>query len=113
MQIFGKGMVDANVSQDLLIVTHKNGVVNIYSLAWILKKAKVMDAPLGKLVQIQDEAGGVPRVGVVGEEGFGIPYTVKITGMDKYIYCSCYFTLLSLILLLNFSTRLSKRAELF
>ena len=57
----------------------------IYSLPWILKNGTVLKASLGQAVEIKDVAGGVTRMGAVGEEGFGVPYTIKLTGRYEYV----------------------------
>ncbi len=75
-------MVGASISQDLLVVSSFKGLFKFYSLSWVLKNCVILDAALGEMVEIPNPAGVVPTVGVVGEEGFGLPYTVEISGKE-------------------------------
>ena len=78
-------MVDANVSEDLLVVTYKTGVVKIYSLRWIIDNCTVMKASLGEFVELKRcfSADMRIRAGAMGNPGFGIPHTVVFTGRYK------------------------------
>ena len=80
MQVFGEDIVDAVVNEDILVTSHRGGVVNMYSLRWIVEHCTVVDASLGKFVELPREGRGGIRAGSVGSPGFGIPCTVKLTG---------------------------------
>ena len=51
----------------------------------------MLAAPLGRFVELPREAGlGGIRAGAVGNPGFGIPWTVKLTG--KFFEISLQFS---------------------
>ena len=96
-------MVDAFISKDLLVIGHKNDHIKIYSLPWILKNCKVLEASLGQVVEFKDAAGELTRTSAVGEELFGIPYTIKFTGiMNAYqdsLWSLVWFILLNCLVM--------------
>ena len=72
------------MNEDLLVVTHKDGIVKMYSLMWIVDNCTVVKASLGNFVELMGEGpgrGGI-RGGAVGNPGFGVPTTVKLTGSE-------------------------------
>jgi len=86
--VFGQHIIDASVSQDLLVVSHRNGTFNFYNLTWILEQFSVVpNVTIGQLVELpQVDSEGTPVRGVVGDNGFGIPVTIEITGKKIKIY---------------------------
>lgn len=82
LQIFGEDIADASVNEDLLVVTHRDSTVKMYSLTWIIDNCTILDASLGSFVEMTGERSGYAGIpgGSVGNPGFGIPCTVKLTG---------------------------------
>ena len=78
LQIFGENIKDAELSEDVLVISHSNSVLRFYSFRWIIEHCTVLRARLGERVEM--EGGG--REGRVGEPGFGVPITVKMTGLS-------------------------------
>lgn len=77
------------MNDDLLVLTHRKGVVKMYSLPWIIEHCTMLEAPLGVFVELPREAGlGGIRAGTVGNPGFGIPWTVKLTGKFCFLVVS-------------------------
>ena len=74
-QIFGEDIKDAELSEDVLVITHSNKVFRFYSFVWIVQHCTVISARLGQVVETQEG-----RSGRVGEPGFGVPITIKMTG---------------------------------
>ena len=63
------------MNEDILVVSHSNGMYYMYSLHWILEHCSIIVKPtIGQLVEV----GG--SMGQVGAPGFGVPITVKLTG---------------------------------
>ena len=73
--MFGAKIRDAELSEDVLVVSHSNNTFHFYSFRWMLGHCTVLSASLGETVEV--DRG---RCGVVGEPGFGVPLTMKITG---------------------------------
>ena len=63
------------VQEDILVVVHCSRYYRFYSLPWILANCTVLRTEIGARVAME---GG--REGIVGQEDFGIPITVKIEG---------------------------------
>ena len=82
MQVFGAKIRDAELSEDVLVVSLSTNTFHFYSFQWMLKHCTVLKAGLGECVELD---GG--RCGIVGEPGFGVPLTMNITGL-----CSCTTT---------------------
>lgn len=80
LQIFGEDVSDAFVNDDLLVVSHKGGMIRMYSLPWIVKNCTVINASLGSFVELPRDVGSGIRAGAVGNPGFGVPCTVQLTG---------------------------------
>ena len=81
-QVFGSNVADACIDEDRLVISHKRGMVKMYSLTWIINNCTILDAPLGKFVELAGE-GAWLRAGCVGNPDFGVPITVKLTGTVK------------------------------
>jgi hypothetical protein len=82
MQIFGADISDGFVNEDLLVISHKCGMIKVYSLTWIIKNCTIVNASLGTFVELprgEGRSSGI-RAGAVGNPGFGVPCTVQITG---------------------------------
>lgn len=79
--IFGDTIRDASVNEDILVVSHSNGMYNMYSLHWILEHCSIITKPtIGQLVEV----GG--SMGQVGAPGFGVPITVKLTECPPLLF---------------------------
>lgn len=76
IQIFGVDIKDAELSEDVLVITHKNGMFAFYSFLWIVEHCTVLQAQLGERVVNREG-----REGWVGEPGFGIPVTIEMRGI--------------------------------
>ena len=74
--MFGAKIRDAELSEDVLVVSHSNNTFNFYSFRWMLEHCTVLEAGLGEWLEM--DGGG--RCGIVGEPGFGVPLTMNITG---------------------------------
>ncbi|CAI8048148.1 DDB1- and CUL4-associated factor 17 [Geodia barretti] len=72
--VFGAKIRDAELSEDVLVVSHSNNTFNFYSFRWMLKHCTVLEASLGEWLEM--DGGG--RCGIVGEPGFGVPLTMNI-----------------------------------
>lgn len=73
------------MNEDLLVLTHKGGMVKMYSLSWMIENCTILPCSLGDIVELKEEAWvvGRSRTGAVGNPGFDIPCTVKLTGKSK------------------------------
>ena len=74
--MFGARIRDAELSEDVLVISLSNNTFNFYSFHWILSHCTVLKATLGEWVEMD----GGRRSGIVGEPGFGVPLTMNITG---------------------------------
>lgn len=72
-KVFGQDIRDAIVHEDLLQIVHSSKFHRFYSLTWIVQNCTVVHPEIGTRVTME---GGV--VGIIGQEGFGIPITVNI-----------------------------------
>ena len=69
----------------MLVITHSNKVFRFYSFVWIVQHCTVINAKLGQVVETQEG-----RAGRVGEPGFGVPITIKMTGLLVYVLMCLY-----------------------
>eukprot|EP00731_Ephydatia_muelleri_P015127 Em0008g847a len=72
-KVFGYDIREVMVQEDILVVVHCSRYYRFYSLPWILANCTVLRTEIGARVAME---GG--REGIVGQEDFGIPITVKI-----------------------------------
>ena len=79
-QVFGRDIRDVELSEDVLVISHTNNVFRFYSFQWMVQNCTVLKARLGERVEVE---GG--RTGIVGEHGFGVPITIKMTGLFMMI----------------------------
>ena len=64
------------MQEDILLIVHSSKFYRFYSLHWILQNCTVVHPKIGAHVTLD---GGV--TGIIGQDGFGIPITVKIEGV--------------------------------
>ena len=83
LQIFGEDIQDASINQDLLVISHSNGLYRMYSLPWIIEHYTIVKATMGQYVKLEGM-----RAGTVGDYGFGIPLTVQLEGRE--LLCFVY-----------------------
>ncbi|XP_074550204.1 DDB1- and CUL4-associated factor 17 [Halichoeres trimaculatus] len=78
-KVFGNGITDVVLSQGVLVVSHSNKSVKLYSLEHILKKHLTEKLTLGKQSSL---LGGR----TVGESPFGIPVNIQITDCPPVLF---------------------------
>ncbi|XP_060910419.1 DDB1- and CUL4-associated factor 17 isoform X1 [Labrus mixtus] len=78
-KVFGSGVTDVFLSQGVLVVSHSNKSVKLYSFEHILKKHLTEKITLGKQSSL---LGGK----TVGEAPFGIPVNIQITDCPPVLF---------------------------
>uniref|UniRef100_UPI0037E92A37 DDB1- and CUL4-associated factor 17 n=1 Tax=Semicossyphus pulcher TaxID=241346 RepID=UPI0037E92A37 len=81
-KVFGNGVTDVVLSQGVLVVSHSNKSVKLYSFEHILQKHLTEKLELGKPSSL---LGGK----TVGECPFGIPVNIQITDCPPVLFLSC------------------------
>ena len=72
------------MNEDLLMVMHSNKIFRFYSLEWIIENCTIINPRLGSEVE------GPNGRGIIGDPDFGVPITVKLTGIGKFVCSGSY-----------------------
>ncbi|XP_065920956.1 DDB1- and CUL4-associated factor 17-like isoform X2 [Dysidea avara] len=81
-QIFGKDVIDGSIEGGILMIIHSSKKYCFYNFEEIKKNYSVLSSDIGDQVEVNGNWG------TIGQAGFGIPITIKLTELPPVIFQS-------------------------